>query len=273
VLTYGAQVWYTGRNQKGLVHKLQIAQNEGIRKIAGVFKTTPVKPLHNLLGILLISYVLPKLMHAYTLRLQGLPPTAKVHTVLVADQCRYWPDYVNPPTNLSQASLRIGPSTYQPKALCTAGAWSHLRVVYEPPPPNPTTYKADLAHLQASDTHIFIFTYTHRDLPFALYFIKSDEQVSHRGLERGIDQMQALCQAVKVALESITIQNTHCIVIWHRPKTLPKKILTLKPHRDYHITYDTRFRMIEYLDSTNLLTITFRYFHRAWLGAPSLGDI
>jgi hypothetical protein len=25
VLTYGAQVWYTGHNQKGLVHKLQVA--------------------------------------------------------------------------------------------------------------------------------------------------------------------------------------------------------------------------------------------------------
>jgi hypothetical protein len=101
VLTYGAQVWYTGHNQKGLVHKLQVAQNEGIRKIAGVFKTTPIDPLHNLLGILPISYLLPKLMHTYTLRLQGLPPNAKVHTILTSDQCQYWPDYVNPITNLS----------------------------------------------------------------------------------------------------------------------------------------------------------------------------
>jgi len=125
VLTYGAQVWYTGRNQKGLVHKLQITQNEGIHKIASIFKTMLVEPLHNLLGIPPISYILPKLMHAYTLRLQRQPPTAKVHTVLVADQCCYWPDYINPPTNLSQASLGIGPSMYRPKALCTAGAWSH----------------------------------------------------------------------------------------------------------------------------------------------------
>jgi hypothetical protein len=101
VLTYGAQVWYTGHNQKGLVHKLQVAQNEGVRKIAGVFKTTPIKPLHNLLGIPPISYVLSKLMHAYSLRLQGLPPNAKVRTVLLTDQCHYWPEYINPPTNLS----------------------------------------------------------------------------------------------------------------------------------------------------------------------------
>jgi hypothetical protein len=85
VLTYGAQVWYTGRNQKSLVHKLQVAQNEGIRKIRGVFKTTPIDPLHNLLGVPPISYVLPKLMHSYTLRLQRLPSNAKVRTVLDAD--------------------------------------------------------------------------------------------------------------------------------------------------------------------------------------------
>ena len=273
MLTYGAQVWYTGHNQKGLVHKLQVTQNEGVRKIAGVFKTTPIEPLHNLLGVPPISYVLPKLIHAYSLRLQGLPPDAKVRTILLTDQCRYWPDYVNPPTNLSRASLRIGPSTYRPKALCTAGAWSHPRVAYEQTPPNPTAHKNDLAHPRESDTHIFIFTYTHRDIPFALYFVKSDKQVSHRGLERGIDQTQALCRAVKVALESITIPNTHRIIIWHRPKTLPEKILTLKPHRDYHLTYDIRSRIVEYLNSSDSLTFTFRHFHRVWPGAPSPADI
>jgi hypothetical protein len=47
----------------------------------------------------------------------------------------------------------------------------------------------------------------------------------------------------------------------------------LKPHRDYHLTYDTQARMVDYLDSIDLLTITFCHFHRAWPGAPSPGDI
>jgi hypothetical protein len=179
VLTYGAQVWYTGRNQKGLVHKLQVAQNEGIRKIGGVFKTMLIDPLHNLLGVLPISYVLPKLMHSYALRLQGLPPNAKVRTVLNIDQCRYWPTYINPPTNLSWASLGISPSTYRLKDPCTARSWSHPRITYEPPPPNPTIYKDDLAHPREYDTHIFIFTHIHRGHPYALYFIKQGGRVSH----------------------------------------------------------------------------------------------
>jgi hypothetical protein len=63
----------------------------------------------NLLGVPPISYVLPKLMHSYALRLQGLPPNAKVCTVLDIDQCRYWPTYINPPTNLSPGFSRDWP--------------------------------------------------------------------------------------------------------------------------------------------------------------------
>jgi hypothetical protein len=65
VLTYEAQVWYTGINQKGLVNHLQVAQNEGIHKITGTFCITPTEPLHNLTGIPPISYVLSKLIHSY----------------------------------------------------------------------------------------------------------------------------------------------------------------------------------------------------------------
>ena len=74
-LTYGAQVWYTGKGQKGLIARMNTTQNEGLHKITGVFKTTPVEPIHNLTGIPPISHVLPKLMHAYTNRLKGLNPS------------------------------------------------------------------------------------------------------------------------------------------------------------------------------------------------------
>jgi len=103
-LTYGAQVWYTGINQKGLICQLQIAQNEGIRKITGVFKITLVEPLHNLTGIPPISYFMNKLMHSYTNRLQAMAAYAKVQQVLTEDRCHYWPIYIHPSTNLLRAS-------------------------------------------------------------------------------------------------------------------------------------------------------------------------
>jgi hypothetical protein len=93
-LTYSAQVWYTGYRQKGLTDRMQIAQNEGLRKLTGVFKTTPIEPLHNLTHIPLIPYLIGKLIHSYALRIWALPPNTKVCTVLSHDQCHYWPDYI-----------------------------------------------------------------------------------------------------------------------------------------------------------------------------------
>ncbi len=51
VLTYGCQLWYTGK-QKGLVDKLQKVQNEGVRLIAGAFKSAPREVLQQLFNIL-----------------------------------------------------------------------------------------------------------------------------------------------------------------------------------------------------------------------------
>jgi hypothetical protein len=112
-LTYGAQVWYTGKGQNSLIQHLQVAQNEGLCKMTGVFKTTPIDPLHNLTGVPPISYVLPKLMHAYSNHLQGLPARAKVRTILSEDQCCYWPDYLTPQTNLQRAFCT--PSIHPPR--------------------------------------------------------------------------------------------------------------------------------------------------------------
>ena len=96
-------MWYTGKRQNGLIQHLQVTQNEGLRKMTGIFKTMPIDPLHNLTGVPPISYVLPKLMHSYSNRLQGLPAKARVRTILSDDQCRYWPDYLTPMTNLHAA--------------------------------------------------------------------------------------------------------------------------------------------------------------------------
>jgi hypothetical protein len=74
MLTYSTQVWYTGISQKGLLHKMQVVQNEGIHKITRVFRTTPVEPLHNLMGIPPIPYLMTKLMDSYINRLWNMAP-------------------------------------------------------------------------------------------------------------------------------------------------------------------------------------------------------
>jgi hypothetical protein len=68
VLTYGCQLWYTGK-QKTLVKKLQTVQNEAVRVIAGAFRTTPCEPLHQLLTILPMDIRLEMLTQNTALRL------------------------------------------------------------------------------------------------------------------------------------------------------------------------------------------------------------
>jgi hypothetical protein len=110
----------------------------------------PTKPLHNLVGIPPISYLLEKLMCSYSLRLTGLPPTAKVQTVLVSDQCQYWPHYLCPTMNLFHVLQDLGPSTYCIPDLCTARSWFHKQLTYIKNPSALTTTflcKEDLLHL------------------------------------------------------------------------------------------------------------------------------
>ena len=110
ILTYGAPVWYTGISQKGLINTLQTAQNEGIRKITGVFQTTPTVVTENMIGIAPIKYLLSRIIHFFRNRLIATNPHHILHTILTDDQCCYWRS--NPPTNLSSLLQGLEPSTY-----------------------------------------------------------------------------------------------------------------------------------------------------------------
>ena len=72
VLTYGCQLWYTGK-QATLVKKLQVVQNNAVRLISGTFRTTPREPLHHLLNILPMDLRLRKILLKTALRLYKAP--------------------------------------------------------------------------------------------------------------------------------------------------------------------------------------------------------
>ena len=77
VLTYGCQLWYTGK-QKKLAHKLQVVQNEGIKLIAGAFRTTPREPLQQLFNVLPMDLRLRLLTDNSALRLYRLQSSSQV---------------------------------------------------------------------------------------------------------------------------------------------------------------------------------------------------
>ena len=77
VLTYGCQLWFTGK-QKSLVKKLQVVQNEAIRIISGAFRTTPRDPLHQLLNIFPINLRLHMITDNSAMRLYRLQKSSQV---------------------------------------------------------------------------------------------------------------------------------------------------------------------------------------------------
>jgi len=182
-MTYGVLVWYMGQGQKGHLKLLQTAQNEGIHKLLGMFKTTPIEPLHNLTGIPPIRYLLDKLLNAYTHRLRAMPPNTLVCTVLETNWCCIWPDYFTPLTNLHLVSLNISTPTYHPIGPCTAGTWVHPKLLYNPTLSDTMTqyHKEALIHPVRSDTYIFCFHVTRQGVHFGCYLIYRQRHIMHSG--------------------------------------------------------------------------------------------
>jgi hypothetical protein len=172
---------------------MQIAQNDGLHKLMGIFKTTPIEPLHNLTRIPPIPYLMGKLMHSYTLRIWALPPNTKVRTILSYDQCYYWPKYIQPLTNLSRASSYLGeiPDTHRAPAGGTPKAWAYPSLTHLPsPPPHIVSYhKESIAHQEAADTHILLYYTCHKESHLASYFIYRQNTTLTRGVIRGADHI------------------------------------------------------------------------------------
>ena len=77
VLTYGCQLWYSGK-QTTLINKLQVVQNEGIQRIMGCFRTAPWELLHQFLNILPMDLHIQKIVDNSALCLYRLPRASQL---------------------------------------------------------------------------------------------------------------------------------------------------------------------------------------------------
>jgi hypothetical protein len=81
IFTYASQVWFTDVKQKTLLHHLQVAQNDACRKLAGVFRTTPVHLTEKLLNIPPVRYRFRHLLRNAGARLARLPSDCALRTL------------------------------------------------------------------------------------------------------------------------------------------------------------------------------------------------
>ena len=108
VLTYGCQLWFTGQ-QKTLVKKLQTVQNEGVKIIAGAFRTAPRDALHEHLSIFPMHIRLTMLTKTSALRLYRLPNESQLLCRLGEPWHTASPDDLPNPSPVSAPRPNPGP--------------------------------------------------------------------------------------------------------------------------------------------------------------------
>ena len=156
-LTYGAALWYTGIAQKSLTGPLQVAQNNALRKMCGVFRTTPVEPLHHVANILPISYRLCIARDRFIAHMKTLPPSHLLLTINTRTTRRH----PSIPTSLS--AVLPTSSVYVPNAAPWARVWSHPRCLHLLPTPFP--------RLLPDRLFIFIYPLYLADHPSACFLL------------------------------------------------------------------------------------------------------
>ena len=80
-----------------------MAQNDGICRLTGCFRTSPVEPLHHLTRILPIALTLTKLRGSYADCLSRVPPSSLPCTILLNNPVAIWPAWFS--WNTALASL------------------------------------------------------------------------------------------------------------------------------------------------------------------------
>ena len=120
VLTYGCQLWFTGK-QVSLVLKLQRVQNEVVWIISGSFSTALCNPLHQILSILPMSLCLDMLTLNYALRLYRLPRDSQLLKCLQDPWSVVTKNDLPPPTpnqSMAKMALRWLASQVHPDGPC-----------------------------------------------------------------------------------------------------------------------------------------------------------
>jgi hypothetical protein len=215
ILTYGAPVWFTGLRQKGLINTLQVAQNEGIRKILGVFRTTPTEVSENMIGIAPMKYLLPRITESYSNRLAATNPHHLFHSIQRFDQCTYAAPHFVPHTTLTVIQHSLHDNTFVPPLPFT---WSHPNVtLFSPPTISPPPKQPSLYYIPS----------THDSNPIIHITSKSTNNVfTLLHTVHGLDHIHALGIAVTLSLEHYDTFSSHYVHL----RSFEEKLTSPKPH-------------------------------------------
>ena len=233
ILTYGAPLWYTGINQKSITQRLQVAQNTAIRKMCGVFHTTPTTPLHHVVNILPITLTLARLSDSFKLRIQRLPPNTVIRTILHSNPAASWGIERPIPTTL-RSLLPPHPPPYVRQSPPYRRFWSHPRVLDHLSTDNNTPVGTSIALLAKSPApsslSLFVYPLPHPDFPSAGFLLYCGDVIVARGARGGRRLVEVLFQSLTDGLRACLTQTPKPVTIFLPFQLARAPIFHLRKH-------------------------------------------
>ena len=274
VLSYGAPLWAHLPHTASLIKLTQVAQNDALRHMAGVFKTTPVEPLHSLTAVLPFSYTAAKLANSYSDRMARLPPFHLLRSLNQHNPAAYWSRDIHPPSSLT----RLLPLSFQPfhfPARPGFTTWSHPHVwsyCHTAPSGEVRTLTREVIRLR-SHLHLYIRLIPFNDAFVAASLLYFDGCISEFKLHRGHSGPEAMLSALVHGTGlAASYGGTHHLSIFLPNRSLSPFLFTLKKHRYLHLTYDITSNLSEFLNGSNETgTVRFFWYSTNWSGLPGLG--
>jgi hypothetical protein len=281
ILTYGAPVWHpeTGR-RAALIHPLQVAQNDALRKMSGCFRTTPVDPLHSLLAIPPIDYTIRKLVRSYGDRLQRSPPTHLLLTILSHNPAAIaW----NPrqPTSTLRRILRDAPRVQPTFTLPSAPYDTHLSHTRLTPPPTSRLTAADhvhtrqmINHPKTSSINLYLYELPVNENAFITAWVLYDRfTLQHHGTASHGTRTGSLLHALAdiTSAASALATTAHRTVNILLPSRLPYPyILLTSKHRYLDASHTITDRLRTLLNDPSQRSVTFRWYSQSWACARTV---
>ena len=253
VLSYGAPLWARLSRNASLIKAAQVAQNDALRCMAGVFKTTPVDPLHSLTAVLPFSYTLAKLANSYSDQIARLPPSHLLRSLDQHNPAAYWAREICPPSPLT----RLLPVSFQPfhfPARPGSTVWSHTRGrshCQTAPPDEVCTFTREVIRLR-SHLHLYVHLIPFDDAFVAASLLFFEGQVSEFKLHRGHSGLEAMLLALVHGTGlAASFSGNHHLSIFLPNRSLSPYLFSLHKHRYLHLTYDLTSNLTDFLSGSN----------------------
>ena len=272
VLTYGSQLWFSGRGQRiCLIKQAQVAQNDAIRQVARCFHMTPVDPLHHLLAILPIRYTLEKLNGSFSDRLLRLPPIHALRTLMSANTAALWDSSLAIPTTLSSLLPPSFP-TYVLPAPPFAASWSHCRVshLFTVPPPLRlhTSTRNLLCAGRRLGLYLIISLYPHPDHFIACFVLLRNGQLEESGWRRGRAGTEALLLALVDGLRLASGYHVGPLRVFLPNRAVAPLLFKLSKHTYLPLSSDIVSLVSNFVDFSPDLFAEFHWFSVKWAHVP-----